>query len=161
MTRHVDDVRLRAGGTEDIAALTALSADAFDARYGERWTGTQLVGTLSQPGIWVDIVEATEGPVGFSLARLVVDEAELLLVATAPLYRRSGLGRQLVLRALKTAKTRGAAGIFLEVRESNVAAIRLYRSIGFHEIGRRKGYYRGSDGTVHDALTMRRRLITD
>ncbi len=68
--------------------------------------------------------------------------AELGDLAVAPERRRAGLGSTLVEAAAAAARERGAERIFLQVRESNRAARRLYRSTGFRRIGRKRGYYR-------------------
>ncbi|MGB3722839.1 MAG: ribosomal-protein-alanine acetyltransferase, partial [Pacificimonas sp.] len=60
--------------------------------------------------------------------------------------------------AMDGARARGAAIMHLEVRESNLAALKLYHRHQFAEIGRRKAYYRGIDGRVHDAITMQRQI---
>ena len=75
--------------------------------------------------------------------------------------RGQGLGRRLVDDAATVAKGRGAARIFLEVRDGNDAAIGLYRSAGFLVVGRRPGYYAGMSGARFDAITMRRDLAPE
>ena len=92
---------------------------------------------------------------GVLLSREVADEAELLNLAALPKYRRHGHGRALVLEALAGMRSRGVKSVYLEVRESNSAAIAFYASLGFAKTGIRKGYYRGPDEA---ALTMVRKL---
>ena len=76
--------------------------------------------------------------VGFAVARLLLpDEIEVLNVATGPEVRRQGVGTALVQALLKLP----GQVLFLEVRESNVAARALYARAGFIETGRRKNYY--------------------
>ena len=87
----------------------------------------------------------------------MVDEAELLLLAVEPLARGRGTARALIERTATEAAGRGAARLLLEVRASN-PALALYRATGFGEIGRRRDYYRGAGGTLHDALTLARPL---
>jgi [ribosomal protein S18]-alanine N-acetyltransferase len=75
---------------------------------------------------------------GFLAARSLGEcECEVLNLAVSPEYRRKGLGRALLSALLEG--YRGA--IFLEVRESNLAARNLYKSMGFKEISSRQGYY--------------------
>jgi ribosomal-protein-alanine N-acetyltransferase len=89
---------------------------------------------------------------------VVADAAEILTVGVVPGARRRGLARQLVAALLAEADRRGAREAFLEVRVDNDAARQLYRTAGFVEIGRRRGYY--DHGRV-DAVTMRRNFTTD
>ena len=71
---------------------------------------------------------------GFSLHRAISDEAELLLLAVAPDYRRRGIGRMLLDQFMDNARDRGASRVHLEVREGNPAVI-MYRSAGFTSPG--------------------------
>lgn len=76
--------------------------------------------------------------IGFLIWREVTpDEAEILDVSTEPDCRRIGVARSLLKRLLGEAR----GSVYLEVRESNLAARELYRSTGFQEIGRRPQYY--------------------
>lgn len=146
------------GGVADIDALAEISAAAFDPRFGEAWSAAQLRGTLLQPGSWLRIARHGDQPVGFSLCRLIVDEAELLLIAVCPESRGSGVGTALLASALDDAPARGVSEIFLEMRDGNAAARALYAGRGFVEVGRRRDYYRGATDQRFDAITMRRPL---
>jgi ribosomal-protein-alanine N-acetyltransferase len=93
-----------------------------------------------------------EGIVGFSCAWHVADEAHLLRIATAPRFRRRGIGRDLLSAVVARARAAACGRITLEVASANGAAIHLYEAYGFAEIGRRSGYYRVPPD---DALVMR------
>lgn len=95
---------------------------------------------------------------GFVLARLAAGEAEILTVAVAEPHRRRGLGRLLMDAVLHHLHRLRAEALFLEVDETNAAALALYRRLGFAEVGKRPGYYRGRDGAATGALVMRRGL---
>jgi Fur family ferric uptake transcriptional regulator len=79
-------------------------------------------------------------PAGFLIARKAADEAELLTLAVAPQWRLAGLGRALLKSAMTTLGESGAKQLFLEVEDSNVAALRLYRSLGATAVGRLARY---------------------
>lgn len=81
------------------------------------------------------------GPVGFVIARWVGDECEIMSIGVHPQYRRLGLGRVLMETVRRTALVHGKTSWILEVREHNTPALSLYKSIGFHEVGKRRGYY--------------------
>lgn len=95
---------------------------------------------------------------GFSLGRLVADEAELLTIAVDPIHRRSGIGRKLLVVFEHTAAARGASKAFLEVAAGNSAAITLYKSAGYRESGQRRGYYCHPNGVREDAILMEKTL---
>jgi ribosomal-protein-alanine N-acetyltransferase len=104
----------------------------------------------------VDLVGARntgDESVGFLLQRRAADEAELLLLAVAPAHRKRGIGRMLLDRFILDAMNKGIARLHLEVRDGN-PAVRMYLAAGFCPVGRRRKYYRGSDGEQYDALTL-------
>jgi ribosomal-protein-alanine N-acetyltransferase len=77
------------------------------------------------------------------------------ILAVARLVQRQGLGRRLLHEALAAAGQRGCREMFLEVRASNDAAMRLYSSCGFEAVGRRVRYY---VRPIEDAVVMKRAL---
>lgn len=89
--------------------------------------------------------------VGMVVAWLIVDEIHIATIATHPDFRKQGIGKNLLLHTLRSAKEDGALSSFLEVRESNEAALVMYRKFGFVESGRRTGYYKDNG---EDAILM-------
>lgn len=140
----------------DVASLDEVMVTmeaAFDPAFGEAWTRSQCSGIMGLGGVWLLLARQDGEPAGFALARAVIDEAELLLLAVRPCFRRTGIGAALLAAVRSHARTRGATRLHLEMREGNPAAY-LYVTGGFREIGRRARYYRGRDGQVYDALTL-------
>jgi ribosomal-protein-alanine N-acetyltransferase len=127
--------------------------DSFDPSFGEAWTAAQCAGLLPMPGVWFTVARGPTGVVGFSLARIVANEAELLLLAVRDAAQGRGVGKLLLENFISEAKTRGADRLHLEVREGN-RAVRLYEEYGFVLVGRRRNYYSGPDMRCFDALTM-------
>lgn len=148
------------GTTADLDEVMATMDAAFEPRFGEAWTRSQCSGILALPGVWLLLARIDGIAAGFALARSVVDEAELLLLAVAPERRRTGVGRAMLDQVADEARTRGASHLHLEMREGNPAAA-LYGIAGFLEVGRRPRYYRGRDGRAHDAITLSCPLATD
>ncbi len=89
---------------------------------------------------------------GYAIAHVAADEGEILNLGVAAAHRRRGVGRRLVQAMVATLAARGAAAVYLEVRESNAAARGLYQELGFREVGRRSRYYRQP---VEDAILLR------
>jgi len=81
----------------------------------------------------------------------IMDEAHIATIAVHPEYRRRGLGRQILLAALRECAAQGALSATLEVRERNTVAIEMYRKLGFEMVGRRRHYYQD---TNEDAILM-------
>jgi ribosomal-protein-alanine N-acetyltransferase len=96
--------------------------------------------------------------VGFILAHLVSDEAEILTLGVDPHWQRQGIGRALVEGLMRAAQRAEIGRVFLEVAEDNAAAKALYGSLGFEISGRRTGYYQRAGGRTVDAITMSRAL---
>ena len=91
-----------------------------------------------------------------SVFQVVLDEAELHWICVGPRYRGHGIGQAMLQRSLAYLRSsRGIESCFLEVKHNNLAAIRLYEKCNFQRIGCRKGYYRASDGSMIDAITMK------
>ena len=95
---------------------------------------------------------------GFALSRMAADEAEVLTIAVDPTQRRAGVGRDLLRAHVGAVAATGAAALFLEVDESNSAALALYARELFVKVGERRGYYKKPDGKPAAAWVMRRAL---
>jgi ribosomal-protein-alanine N-acetyltransferase len=87
------------------------------------------------------VVEADGSVCGFLVARTVADQGEILNLAVDPAARRAGNASALLHRGVAEFRRRGITDVFLEVRESNSAAISFYESRGFVRTGLRPGYY--------------------
>lgn len=141
---------IRAAVLADLPQLAALERACF----GRHDSDDALAAELTRP--WARIVvDEREGQLtAFVNYWRVADEIELLFVATAPPWQRRGIARDLLNQVLAAVRAEGAVRALLEVRPSNGAAVALYSSLGFSEIGRRRRYY--DDG--EDALLMARML---
>ena len=134
------------------------------AAFAHPWSDELLARELSHD--WSTVRLATEARprpgggdeeavLGFVIFWLVHDELHVLNVAVAPEERRRGLARALMRQAEERARDHGARIATLEVRRSNAAAIELYRSMGYREVGVRPNYY-ADEG--EDAIVMERDL---
>jgi [ribosomal protein S18]-alanine N-acetyltransferase len=150
-----EPVSIAEGGIADLEAVMRVMEDSFDPAYGEAWTSAQCAGLMPMPGVWLSLARDGDDVVGFALARIVLKEAELLLLAVRHEGRRRGIGQMLLDRFTLVATGRGADRLHLEVRDGN-PAMKLYARSGFAEVGRRKNYYTGRDGQIYDALTLTR-----
>ena len=83
---------------------------------------------------------------GYAIMSVAAGEAHILNLCIHPEYQRSGYGRRLLNALLVNADEVGVERVFLEVRPSNGAAIKLYRSAGFEQIGVRPSYYHADSG---------------
>lgn len=151
-------IDIRRATRDDLAHISAIMGAAFDPQYGEAWSEMQLAGMMIGGAARFSLAFVQRRPVGFSLIRTVVDETELMLLATRPDARDRGVATALLNAAIDDARAAGAATMFLEVRRGNDAE-RLYTRNGFECVGERRQYYRGNKGQVFDARTFCRSLI--
>jgi ribosomal-protein-alanine N-acetyltransferase len=97
---------------------------------------------------------------GYGIMSVGAGEAHILNVCIRDEYRCRGLARKVLLHLLERAHIAGMREAFLEVRPSNTAASRLYHSLGFEQVGVRRGYYQATVGR-EDAAVLRRVLVAD
>lgn len=144
---------IRPGRPADLGAVVELER----ACYSDPWPPTAF-GTLpDNPRVYFAVADSpvANSIAGYVVAWYVLDEGEIANLAVATAARRQGIGSALLDAAIRESIDRGISDLYLEVRESNQSARRLYGSRGFEEVSRRKGYYRSP---VEDALILRRTL---
>lgn len=127
--------------------MAATHAAAFATE--RAWSAEEFGDLLQHPGCF-----AVGDARCFALVRVVVDEAELLTVATAPEHRGQGLARRVMRQWMEQAAEHGATRAFLEVAADNTAARALYDDCGFSVVSLRPGYYRRPGKPPEDALLM-------
>jgi ribosomal-protein-alanine N-acetyltransferase len=109
-------------------------------QYRESFAAGNLVWGISQKQSRQQYIQA------FAVYQQVLDEATLMNLVVHPKWQRQGFAYRLLQKTLATLYARGIKCCFLEVRESNLAAIRLYEKTGFSIDGQRKNYYPAHDG---------------
>ena len=157
-----DAIHIRPARESDLTAVLGIERDSF----GDPWSRESFETSLSVQHFQFLVAEqgGADRPgggngdaaiLGYLVALLLLDEAEIADIAVAPAGRRRGVGGRLLDRAVADIAQGGAQSLYLEVRESNSAARALYESRGFLLIGRRRAYYRDP---AEDALVMKRDL---
>ena len=111
--------------------------------FSDPWSEAMFIVSEMEGIITAEVGRET---VGFACFQHFLDECHILNVAVLPEYRKQGIGRQLVNWVLN--RLEGARDFYLEVRESNTAAISLYITMGFQTIGKRKEYYRDKENAL-------------
>ena len=95
---------------------------------------------------------------GYFVAMLGVDEMHLLNITVAPAAQGRGHARFLIDALIALCRAHAARELWLEVRESNLRALRIYQRLGFAQVGLRKGYYPAALGRREDAVVMSRKV---
>ena len=104
------------------------------------------------------ICELNGEVLGYGIMSMAVGEAHILNLCVSPKEQKQGIGRKILEHLIAIAKTQ-AEQMFLEVRPSNTHAIALYDSMGFNEIGVRKGYYPATNNGREDGLMFALQLL--
>ena len=129
----------------DIEAVAKIERQSF----ATAWSTQAYVTELANPSAvyFVAALDVSEGNstgskvVGYGGLWVIMDEAHITTIAVVPEFRGRRVGEQVLAEMLYTARQKGATRATLEVRESNLAARRLYEKYGFVRVAARKGYY--------------------
>jgi ribosomal-protein-alanine acetyltransferase len=143
-------IRIRSVRQNDLGSILRIEKSSFGR---EAWSREQFLDYLAQPDRSVFVVAIIDDKVaGYALAFHSRTRAEIDSIAVPPAQRGKGVAFALMKRVIGLLRRRGYSDVFLSVRITNKAAIRLYRKLGFHRVRRLNGYY--EDGAP--AWRMRR-----
>jgi len=152
-----DEYLIRAWTAEDLPRLMAIEKACQQTPWPVQVFNRCL--DVKYPG-WILQSKKKQEIVGFLLVSLAAGDCHILNINIHPNFQRQGLGRRLMSKALQWAKDKAVMFVYLEVRRSNIGALRLYRSLDFTEIGERKNYYISPAGN-EDALVLARDMRLD
>ena len=134
-------------GLEDIDELLKIEKKSF----ASHWNKQTFYDELSAENGYYITIEDNGKIMGYSGFRYVLDEAHITTLAVHHKFRKKGIGTKLVEQLIKDAKARGLNKLYLEVRQSNTPAQKIYKKLGFKVLDRRREYYQHP---VEDALVM-------
>lgn len=129
---------------EDLGEIVRLEKESFTDPWPKKGFEVQLADGASIM-LTARLEDSSSGVgeiVGYLCAYHILEELQLASVAVKEAFRRQGIARRLILEMIQQGREQGAKEIWLDVRESNAAARRLYEELGFREMYRRKNYYR-------------------
>ena len=130
-------MEIRRAVPDDATAIAEMEAEIF----GDPWSKKDIFSYIcSDTGICFTALDES-GPIAYIIGRKIIPEGEIYRIAVREDKRCRGIGYRLLSYALKTEWGQGVETVFLEVRESNIAARALYKAYGFNEISVRKNYY--------------------
>lgn len=146
-------------GTPAFSPMTESDLDdvmAIELRaYPFPWNRQNFADSLYAGHLGICLRDAQGRLLGYFVLMPVVDEMHLLNVCVDPVWHGGGLGVAMLREIVRLTQAGGMAGVLLEVRPSNLRAMRIYEKFGFRTIGRRKGYYPAHEGRREDAIVMR------
>ena len=125
--------------------------------FSDPWTATMFVGDLqSEQTCYFGAFDENDNLVGYAGMWMSVDEGQITNVAIHPDYRRRGIAYFLVVNLIQICRRNKLSSITLEVRESNINAISLYKKLEFIKVGVRKNYYKNPN---ENALLMTKTFV--
>lgn len=136
----------------DLEAVVAIESESFSTP----WHLDTFEALVDRDGVEFLVLDDPEdGVIGYAVLWCVLDQGELANIAVAPEVRGRGLGAFLLKQVIETGRRNGVISLYLEVRESNTGAVKLYEGFGFRDVGRRRDYYQKPR---EDARVMELRL---
>jgi [ribosomal protein S18]-alanine N-acetyltransferase len=147
--------------TVELTPLTESDVEALVAveklSYSHPWTLGNFKDAFKADNL-AQGLKAGDQWVGYFVAMHVLDEVHLLNITVAPTYQRQGWARCLLQSLSLWSQAHQASSLWLEVRESNARALKLYRAFGFEQVGLRKDYYPAGRSSREAAVVMRMAL---
>ena len=128
-----------------------------NACFPEIWSENDFIKHMEESSIWSFFILRDNGgdAVGYLSSYIIIDEASIVNIAVLEKYRKNGYGSAILEKFIAYCKENGVSKVMLEVRESNIAAITLYKKYGFSEVGKSVNHY---SCPTENAILMNRLL---
>jgi ribosomal protein S18 acetylase RimI-like enzyme len=139
----------------DAGRIALMSRDLVEAGLPWSWTAARVTAHIRSPDSNVLTAKIGEEVIGFSIMQFYDEHAHLNLLAVALVYRRFGVGRQLLEWQEDTARAGGIFTVNLEVRAGNVGARNFYRQLGYRESNYIPRYYSGREDAIRMTHDLR------
>jgi [ribosomal protein S18]-alanine N-acetyltransferase len=144
---HAPDVAIRPMTEADVAGVVALERASYQFPWSEG-----IFRDCLRVGYICRAITSADTLIGYGVMSVGAGEAHILNLCIDAGFRCQGIGRRMLDYLLDRAVVAGMSEAFLEVRPSNTAAIRLYLSLGFDQVGMRRGYYQAVGGREDAAV---------
>lgn len=152
------DIIIQPAVESDLQRIEELHGLCFE----RGWSGSELIAMFQQPANIFLVARHVARPdlaaAGFNIIRQTVEEAEIISIAVDPAQRGRDVADALMRRAIIDLVSDRVPKLFLEVDESNEAALGLYKKLGFAVVGTRPGYY-SKDDTTNSEMTNTNALV--
>ncbi len=145
-----DNLRIRLADKDALLEIASFDKQHFDSP----WSYNAFKNEFNNPASFIFIAELDNKIIAYLVVRIVLDEMEILKILVKPEYRKRGIAKSLLNKALKLAQELNLNIIYLEVSKKNTVAFSLYKNFGFKEYEIRKDYYTKGE----DAILMKLEL---
>ena len=115
--------------------------DNINTDFDEFWSYDNILNEIKNEDSEFLVCLYDDEIIGFGGIRIILDVAELMFIVIRKDFRNQGIAKLLLKNFIQIARDKKTSCIQLEVNEKNEYAIKLYRDIGFKEVGLRKKYY--------------------
>jgi ribosomal-protein-alanine N-acetyltransferase len=153
------ELSLRLARSGEADSIANLSRDLIEFGLNWRWTPVRVAASIRAANVNVLVASLHEEIAGFAIMRYGDDDAHLDLLAVAPPYRRSGIGRQLLEWLEECAVVAGIFNVDLEVRAGNEEAQLFYSRMGYRTLLQLPGYYQGVEAALRMGRDLSRRSL--
>jgi len=147
MLNAVPDVLIRTMSENDVPEVIGIERASYQFPWSEG-----IFRDCLRVGYVCRVVTVNDTIIGYGVMSVGAGEAHILNLCISDLYRCKGVGRRLLTCLIERGAAAGMSEAFLEVRPSNTSAIRLYQSVGFEQVGMRRGYYQAVGGREDAAV---------
>ena len=147
MLNEVPDILIRPMSENDVSEVIAVERASYQFPWSEG-----IFRDCLRVGYVCRVVTVNDAIIGYGVMSVGAGEAHILNLCIGELYRCRGVGRRLLTYLVDRGAAAGMSEAFLEVRPSNTSAIRLYLSVGFEQVGMRRGYYQAVGGREDAAV---------
>ena len=141
------EYRFRSMTMEDLPAVCAIEQENFT----QPWSKQGFADALAQNNTELIVCDADGIPVGYCVAYITYDEADIVIVSVSSSYRNRKIATTMLEKLIEILKGRGVTALTLEVRASNASAIHVYEKLGFVNEGIRPNFYKAP---TEDAVIM-------
>ncbi len=143
----IPDILIRPMSESDVADVITVERASYQFPWSEG-----IFRDCLRVGYVCRVVTLAEQVIGYGVMSVGAGEAHILNLCVSDVYRCRGIGKRLLRYLIERGAASGMNEAFLEVRPSNTAAIRLYLSVGFEQVGMRRGYYQAVGGREDAAV---------
>jgi ribosomal-protein-alanine N-acetyltransferase len=143
----VPEIEIRPMAENDIPNVIAVERASYQFPWSEG-----IFRDCLRVGYVCRVVTINDEIIAYGVMSVGAGEAHILNLCVTEVYRCRGVGRRLLIYLVERGSASGMSEAFLEVRPSNTSAIRLYLSLGFEQVGMRRGYYQAVSGREDAAV---------
>lgn len=140
------DITIASMALDDLDEVMEIEQSSFPSPWSRNSFQSEIL--TNRFACYVTAKDSSNCVIGYAGVWIIFNEAHITTIAVHPCHRQRGVGSRLLAYLLEKAAQEGASKVFLEVRDSNLQARKIYERFGFEVFGKRKKYYYDEDALV-------------